>query len=369
MFKNIGRIGIEMYLLFQHHTTLEILRDVQSDLDLFTITGNGWHFVKYLGPAIAVVGPDCRSERTQARVLAGPTYQGIFPKVALLPPSVQHCIWMISVPLIYPRMETVETLANTFATGKKAVNTTYNILGKVTSSVAGVVGGKEVVQQGFREVKKAVGKSGLMGNVLNQFGDFDIGEELKDMWTHESKDLERTYLIRTLQGISQQKGIRMTFLSGGVNCCGAGLVHDPTHPSDHKSMYQVITSPIVASPAGSYMLKMLHNNKMLYVPANRHRSTHEVSDTKEDMMEIFQVDASGAARELKKLMGRRNYVAVVAYDPEAIVGTTYAASIANGQQGLSKLSLAVDFVVQGEGAFTPPTKYGPVIVPHLEFGH
>jgi len=215
IFKNIGRIAVEMYLLFQHHTTIEILRNVNSDLDLFTVTGTGWHFVKYLGPAVVVVGPDCRSERTQARVLAGPTYQGIFPKVAMLPPSVQHCIWMLSVPVIYPRLETMETLANTFATGKKAVNTTYNILGKVTSSVAGVVGGKEVVQHGFKSVKQAVGKSGLMGNVLNQFGDFDIAEELKDLWTHDSKDLERTYLIRTLQGIAHQKGIRMSFLSGG----------------------------------------------------------------------------------------------------------------------------------------------------------
>lgn len=142
MFKNIGRIGIEMYLLFQHHTTIEILRNVNTDTDLFTITGTGWHFVKYLGPAVVVVGPDCRSERNQRQVLAGPTYQGLFPKVATLPPSVQHCIWMISVPVIYPRLDTVETIANTITTGKKAVTGTYNLLGKVTSSVAGVVGGK-----------------------------------------------------------------------------------------------------------------------------------------------------------------------------------------------------------------------------------
>ncbi|KAK0657599.1 hypothetical protein B0T16DRAFT_64107 [Cercophora newfieldiana] len=376
VFKNIGRIAIEMYLLFQHHTTVEILRNVSHDMDLFTITGSGWHFVKYLGPAVVVVGPDCRSERTQTRVMAGPTYQGLFPKVATLPPSVQHCIWMLSVPVVYPRLETVETIANTIATGKKAVNTTYNILGKVTSSVAGVVGGKEMVQQGFKEVKKAVGKTGLMGNVLNQFGEFEMGEELKDLWTHESKDLERTYLIRTLQGIASQKGIRMTFLSGDVNCSGAGLVHDPSHPSDHKTMYQVIASPIVAAPASNYLLKMLHNNKLLYVPQNGHKSTHEVSDTKEDMMEIFHTDATGAAREHKKLMARRNYVAIVAYDPDAVAAgqqagmQQYAASMASGHSGgLCKLSLAVDFVVQGDGAFQSTTKYGPVIVPHLEFGH
>jgi hypothetical protein len=377
MFKNIGRIATDMYLLFQHHTTVELMRNVSTDHDIFTITGTGWHFVKFLGPAMAVIGPDCRSERSQARVMAGPTYQGIFPKVATLPPSVQHLIWMISVPLVYPRLDAVESIANTVAAGKKAVNTTYNILGRVTSSVAGVVGGKEVVAQGFSQVKKAVGKTGLMGNVLNQFGELDIQEVLKDLWTHDTKDLERTYLIRTLQGIAQQKGIRMTFLSGDVNAAGAGLVHDPTHPGDHKTMYQIITSSIVAAPQSSYVLKMLHNQKSLYVPKNGQKSNHEVSDTKEDMMEIFHTDASGSARELKKLMGRRNYATFVAYDHEALA--QLQAGFANPglvpqqqqqqqQQGLSKLSLAVDFVVQGDGAYQATTKYGPVIVPHLEFG-
>lgn len=153
-----------------------------------------------------------------------------------------------------------------------------------------------------------------------------------------------------------------------VNCCGAGLVHDPSHPSDHKTMYQIISSPIVAAPMSNYILKMLHNNKALYVPQNGHKSTHEVSDTKEDMMEIFHTDASGAARDLKKLMGRRNYVAFVAYDPEAVPGSQHSQNIANGT-GFAKLSLAVDFVVQGDGAFAGPTKYGPVIIPHLEYGH
>lgn len=187
MFKNIGRIGIEMYLLFQHHTTLEILRNVSTDTDLFTLTGTGWHFVKYLGPAIAVVGMDCRSERNPHQVMAGPTYQGLFPKVATLPPSVQHCVFMTPVPLLYPRLETAEHLVNTVATGKKAVTGAYNMLGKVTSSVAGVVGAKATVGSGFSSVKRAVGKSGLMGNILNPFGDIDLLDELKDQWTHESK--------------------------------------------------------------------------------------------------------------------------------------------------------------------------------------
>jgi len=191
MFKNIGRIAIDTYLLFAHHTTLELLRNVSSDTDIFTITGTGWHYLKYFGPAVAVVGPDCRSERNPHQVMAGPTYQGIFPKVATLPRSVQHCIWVLPNPVVYPRLETAEQIASTFTQGKKAVTGAYNVLGKVTSSVAGVVGAKGVVGTGFDSVKKAVGKSGLMSGMLNPFGDIDLLDELKDQWTHESKVCSR----------------------------------------------------------------------------------------------------------------------------------------------------------------------------------
>lgn len=187
MFKNIGRIGIEMYLLFQHHTTLDILRNVNDDIDIFTISGTGWHFIKYLGPAVVVVGPDCRSERNPHQVMAGPTYQGLFPKVAVLPTSVQHCIWMVPVPVIYPRLESMEHLASTVATGKKAVTGAFNMAGKVAGGLAGVVGAKGAVNDSFNAVKKAVGKGGLMSNVLSPFGDIDLLDELRDQWTHESK--------------------------------------------------------------------------------------------------------------------------------------------------------------------------------------
>lgn len=80
------------------------------------------------------------------------------------------------------------------------------------------------------------------------------------------------------------------------------------------------------------------------------------------------MDVNGAPKENKKLMGRRNYVACVAYDPELVSG---APSMSNGGYlgaGKGMLSLAVDFMVQGDGIYNPPVKYGPVIIPSLEFG-
>jgi len=137
-------------------------------------------------------------------------------------------------------------------------------------------------------------------------------------------------------------------------------------------MYQIIASPIVNVPTSSYILKFLHSNKPLYIPPNGQRSSPSVpTDTKEDMMEIFQAEPDGRPRELKKLLGRRNYVAIVAYDPEIVQGTFGRTDMGLGG---NRLSLAVDFMVQGEvgggGGYGGGGvgKYGPVIVPSLEFG-
>ena len=84
-------------------------------------------------------------------------------------------------------------------------------------------------------------------------------------------------------------------------------------------------------------------------------------------MEIFQTDINGQAREHRKLMARRNYVAIVAYDPEVVATPTFGRpDMAHGHQG--KLSLAADFMVQGDGSYANVVKYGPVIVPSLEHG-
>ena len=98
-------------------------------------------------------------------------------------------------------------------------------------------------------------------------------------------------------------------------------------------------------------------------------------------MEIFTQDVTGQPREMRRLMGRRNYVACVAYDPE-IVNGSFGATVGGGGNdngngngngngmgmGGGKLSLAVDFMVQGEGVYGVPMKYGPVIIPSLEYG-
>lgn len=82
-------------------------------------------------------------------------------------------------------------------------------------------------------------------------------------------------------------------------------------------------------------------------------------------MEIFRTDIAGLPLKERKLMGRRNYVAVVAYDPEVVAGTF---GRTDAGRGGGRLSLAADFMVQGDASYGGVVKYGPVIVPSLDFG-
>ena len=239
----------------------------------------------------------------------------------------------------------------------------------------------------------------------------------------------------------------MTFFSGSSNCCGAGLLSDPSISpsySSHKAMFQIISSAVVNVPPSPYVLRMLHpshhntnpaaqnaqanggnpqgghatygkNDRPLYLPQNGHRSRTDgtPTDTKEDMLEIFSQDVTGHARDTKRLMGRRNYVAIVSFDPEAVheafsaqgsVAGSVAGSVYNGVSGAApgkdqmaalngaasapgghNVSLAVDFFVQadagagfvsaaGGGAMVPAVgpatvKYGPLTIPRVEHGH
>ena len=86
-------------------------------------------------------------------------------------------------------------------------------------------------------------------------------------------------------------------------------------------------------------------------------------------MEIFTAEPDGRQRDMRKLMGRRNYVAIVAYDPEVVTGSYGQTDMHGMSKG--KLNLAIDFMVQTDGAGVGAvgvTKYGPVIVPSLEYG-
>lgn len=152
-------------------------------------------------------------------------------------------------------------------------------------------------------------------------------------------------------------------------------------------MYQLLTSSIVAAPPSSMVLKLVHSAAVsassgaLYIPQNNYKSEPGVvSDTKEDLMEIFidprgqQHGGNAGGQGTRRIMGRRNYLVGTLFGEEqmgmGLMGGLMSpgAVTPGGWGGVSggKLSLAADFIVQGEQGGTQ--KFGPVVVPALEYG-
>jgi hypothetical protein len=60
---------------------------------------------------------------------------------------------------------------------------------------------------------KAVGKSGIFGNFLNQFdGGVEVLDDLDDHWTAKNHKQERNWFIRELQFLAAEKSVRVTIL-------------------------------------------------------------------------------------------------------------------------------------------------------------
>ncbi|KAK9493397.1 hypothetical protein V1508DRAFT_438992 [Lipomyces doorenjongii] len=345
VFKNIGRVAFHFYLLFQHQTTDEFLRISPDPFDLFTVTGNGWHFLKYMGPTCVVLGPDTRAERHQRSIIGEITHRELFHRLELLPPSVRHIVLMLAVPIVYPRLTAVEHILNGVKHTKRAINGAWNVIGKATSKVASVIGADKHTKTGFDSVKKAFGKSGVMGTLVSGFGEIDLLDDLADHWTHAHHETERTFFVRNLQRIARENRVRVTFVSGDVHCCGMGRFFNPSDPDNYQLMYQVITSAISNVPPPGAVIRLLHNRDKLYLPEIG--SKEEKTDTREEMIEFFERDVDGEKLDLRKLLPRRNY-AIAALEPDG--------------------TMAWDLYVQKGGRYgvsEHTQKYGPLIVPPI----
>lgn len=71
---------LRFFLLFQHQTTPELSRSMNG---LFGPPGT-YSWCRQFGPRVAIVGPDCRAERTVHRILTPQAYEALFAQYACL---------------------------------------------------------------------------------------------------------------------------------------------------------------------------------------------------------------------------------------------------------------------------------------------
>lgn len=291
VFRHIGARGFHWYLLFQCFINVD--KDGADDtpgknVNLSSIVGNmgpyipfpSHSFLSYMGPNVWMLMLDCRAERTKARICSEQEYRKVFERLQTLPPSVEHLVIQLGVPIAYPRMVFLET----------ALESKFNPL-------------------------VAMGKAGSLGlsGFVNKFNaDAELLDDLNDHWCAKTHKRERNWFVEELQKFAKPRRIRITFLSGDVHVAavgvfktlrGKGKAETPTQ-QDYRYMLNVTTSAIVNTPPPGGVLAMVNT-----LGARAHKTMH-YAETDETMVPLFTKDTDGSSRKQKYIMGRRNWCSV-----------------------------------------------------------
>ncbi|KAJ3049565.1 hypothetical protein HK097_009451 [Rhizophlyctis rosea] len=290
VFQGIYSVARRFYLLFQQHTT-----DRNRNRDEPHVWGaNGsFSYLKHLGPQIAVLGVDTRSERTLKRIMSPENWDQTFDVInQRLAPSVKHLVVMLAVPIVWPRLEladqAMETIADFSKFAEEKLKVFSNVFGNLPNSGIG----------------EAIGKTGLYKNVMGCFGEPELADDLCDHWTHDNHAEERRRLVHGFQQLAEERRVRVTFLSGDVHCCGAGWFRSKEIQDsrrDPRVMWQIVSSAIINVPPPGMVISMLHRNAHEY----------DLGDgvTIDEMIEAFKSgDVNGESLDDNtKVLPRRNY--------------------------------------------------------------
>lgn len=238
------------------------------------------HLSVYLGPQVHLIAVDCRAERKLTQIVTRESYEKIFALVANLPPTIEHLVVLLGVPIAYPRMSFLEHF----------LDLKYNPLNILARH-------------------NALGLGGMV-NKFNQAS--ELLDDLNDHWCANTHKKERNWLVLQMQRIALQSHVRVTFLSGDVHLAAVGVLFthkEKLEPAlDHRYMLNVVTSAIVNTPPPPGAAKMVN-----FLSSNKHRTLHKMK-TDETVLDLFHTDTDGSKMKRPYVQPRRNYTSV-AYQP------------------------------------------------------
>jgi len=292
VFQGAARVAFTFYLLFQQHTTRRRARkDGYIGVD-------GWSYVRMCGPDTAVLCPDTRAERSLQQVIHPESWREIESELSHIPRSVKHLIVVAAIPIAYPRLEAQCLLQ----ISKMAMWNTLEFFDNVSKVFPWHREDEDDRKEDTSAISDFVRKTGAYKNLINNFGESELMDDLNDHWTAECHVEERRNFIEMLQRFAESRGVRVSIVSGDVHCAGIGKFHgkgmeDSPHGDAH-TMYNVISSAIGNIPPPNIVIKTLHHNAEI----------HELNDHSEErMVTTFHEDPTGEEREEKLLINRRNW--------------------------------------------------------------
>ena len=114
-------------------------------------------------------------------ILSEASYDLIFERLhrEIVKGETKHLLVLLGVPIAYPRLVWLENVLTSRAL----------------------------------DPLKALGRMGLLGNVMNKFdGGVEILDDLDDHWTAKNHKEERNWFVEELQELAAEKSVRVTIL-------------------------------------------------------------------------------------------------------------------------------------------------------------
>ncbi|KAK0657459.1 hypothetical protein B0T16DRAFT_385993 [Cercophora newfieldiana] len=285
VFSGLGNVAFKYYMLFQHQSIPDETEKTEPSWLLGTKPGPYINEVSRslfmsFGSRVALLAVDARTERTREQVINPGTWKKIIDRCydEIEKGRTEHLIVLLGVPIAYPRLVWLE-----------------NIL---TSRLLDPI--------------KAIGKTGVFGNVLNHFdGGVEVLDDLDDHWTAKNHKSERKVVIEDLQDLAADKSVRVTILSGDVHLAAIGQFYSNpkfalAKHNDFRYIPNVISSAIVNTPPPDLMADILNK---------RNKVHHFDKETDEDMIPIFAHGVDGKPRNNKRMLPHRNWCSIRPYVP------------------------------------------------------
>ncbi|PSR77901.1 hypothetical protein BD289DRAFT_486282 [Coniella lustricola] len=302
VFSGLGNVAFKYYMLFQHQSILDETEETEPSWIMGLEPGPYIHersrsVFMSLGAKIALLAVDARTERTRDQVVKEETWDKLMDRCyeEVVKGKTEHLLVLLGVPIAYPRLVWLE-----------------NIL---TSRLLDPI--------------KALGKTGLFGNVFNKFdGGVEVLDDLDDHWTAKNHKDERKMILEDLQDLAADRSIRITILSGDVHLAAMGQFYSnpklglPKH-KDFRYMPNVISSAIVNTPPPDLLADVLNK---------RNKVHHLDKDTDEDMIPLFAHGVEGKPRNNKRLLPHRNWCSIREYTPGQTPPSTPPESVHDGQK-------------------------------------
>ena len=302
VFSSIGKAAYKYYMLFQHQVSIDNSEDAEAYLkSRHWILGaqNGAYIgqkshsvLTRLGPNMAMLGLDCRTERKLKEIVSPQTYDLVFKRLEeeAKRGELDHLLVMLGVPIAYPRLVWLEWLFSS------------RLLAPI----------------------KYLSKKGIVAKgLLNDFnGDVELLDDLNDHWCARHHKRERNYLVARLQDFGARHGIRVTILSGDVHLAAVGRFRSKLHISglkeshdkankeilskpecDARLMLNIVSSAVVNTPPPDAMAKLLQKRASLH--------TFD-AETQEDVLPLFETDTDGKTkRVVDSFLNKRNWSDVI----------------------------------------------------------